>query len=377
MKILLLKKYNKIFAISDLHGNKKAFLAALKNFELLDYENNLHLQSEEYFIINGDLFDFYNKTKTNNDGEKMIKLQKEMTKNKLKKLFKNYQISNSDLISFINSAFHKEVLTKENKNIYEKLKKRLSETKIKIEILSALKVLDLLFYLQNQANYYPKNLLFILGNHDLDFLNLEWEYKSLQKNLIYCFLTDTLVIKYRELKDVSQNLEYISCGKINRKLLKLKIKEKLPFLNTFYHFVISNNLYVHGGIPRVLLTKLNSLEKLNTKIFSQTINKNIANYLSKSDSHSILICDQSPDLPTENSIEINKLLNKLKLKNLVVGHNPFLGLKQKEGQKFDIENPKVKKYISNIQKIDRIIKIDTGIKFGNIKAKIFEENTAN
>ena len=131
MKILLLKKYNKIFAISDLHGNKKAFLAALKNFELLDYENNLHLQSEEYFIINGDLFDFYNKTKTNNDGEKMIKLQKEMTKNKLKKLFKNYQISNSDLISFINSAFHKEVLTKENKNIYEKLKKRLSETKIK------------------------------------------------------------------------------------------------------------------------------------------------------------------------------------------------------------------------------------------------------
>lgn len=136
------------------------------------------------------------------------------------------------------------------------MSERLSEIKVKIEILVALKALDLLFYLQTQASLYPNNLLFILGNHDLDFLNLEWEYKSLQKNLIYCFLTDTLNIKYREFKDIFQNLEYISCGKINQKSLKLKIKEKLPFLNRFYQIIISQNLYVHGGILSILLTKI-------------------------------------------------------------------------------------------------------------------------
>jgi hypothetical protein len=41
--------------------------------------------------------------------------------------------------------------------------------------------------------------------------------------------------------------------------------------------------------------------------------------------------------------------------------------------KLDVSNLKVREYISNIQKIDRVIKIDTGIKFGNKKAKIFVE----
>lgn len=41
--------------------------------------------------------------------------------------------------------------------------------------------------------------------------------------------------------------------------------------------------------------------------------------------------------------------------------------------KLDISNPKIRKYIFDIAKIGRIIKLDTGIKFGNSKPKMFLE----
>jgi len=366
MNILDLQKFETIFSISDIHGNLPAFLHALKNAGLLDSNGDLNIDPKASIIINGDVFDyFYEKGIEDSDI-----LQNDILKNKdwAHNILKKYKVDDAEIFALIDWLYG----DRKELSYLSLLTQRISINKIRLEIVGALSVLELLNYLDVQKKSLPDRFFMLFGNHDLDFINGEWQYRSLQKNIVFSILKNNFIVQYQEFKDIKLNLSVIT---YNEHLLDQK-KEWMAYgskiskiFDERYCLALSKkSVYVHGGIPKEMLVECN-----NTDCDISKLKEILSKYsVKKAGSNSIFACDEKPDIPTSN-VELTKVfLSKLRKKRLVVGHNPFLDMESDDPIDLSIESvDRAKAY--SVYHLEYLVKSDTGIKYGNNRPAMYKE----
>lgn len=369
MSILNLEKYSKVYSISDIHGNLFALKNACLMAGLLDHNEDLVLTEKDVLVINGDVFDyFYPK-------EDELQLFSDCSFFKTKSwaidLLKKFSVTDIFILNIVDYIYGDDNILPSNLNDIEE---RIGKNKFKLEILGALHVLETFAYLDKQKNKYPSNLFVLIGNHDLDFLNGEWEFRSLQKNFIFSVLLNHLFLEYREYKDKSQNLPTIYNKFQDTSLKELWLKNGSKTFNIFnesYLFAYGKQyIYVHAGLPLEMLDEmLLSNFEINTPNLEKMVTKFSKN---KIGANSILTCDIGEDHPEKNKEKYLLVLSKFYKKRIVVGHNPFLGL-ESPSTVFDLKDKVIKDFTFSIFDLGYIVKLDQGIKFGNSHPKLFLE----
>lgn len=352
---LNLENFNTVYSVSDIHGRLDLLKKCLEKQGLLQGEN-LNLSSGECFLINGDVFDFFYPKNIQLFTDKGIDI------NWAFKL-----IENSGVSIHTRSMICNFLLDLANKNynlLITTLLQRISYEKIIQETIAAFKVFELITFLNLQKKKYPKQFYTLIGNHDLDFLNGEWEYRSLQKNILNWLLVGEFGLIYKEFKDKEKNLDYIefesqNTRQIKNQLLKLNkdLYSNLNFINEFYFMAISKKfIYVHGGIPYKTIVNI-----VNPDEFS------------KDSPNSYFTCDGLGNNPYNYLCKINNYLLQNGKSGLVVGHNPFLKL-AKSGLRVSLKDKDSQKYIFNINKDNTIIKLDCGVKVGSENIQCLVDN---
>jgi len=368
MNIIDLEKFKKIYSISDIHGNLPALLYSLNDNGLTDDDGTLNIEPEAALVINGDVFDYFFKKGTEDiDLSKSDILKSE---DWAYGILSTYQVSNVELISLVDWVYG----SNQELPYLSLLTQRLSINKIKLEVVGALSVLELLAFLDIYKKLFPNNLYMLFGNHDLDFISGEWQYRSLQKNIIFSIFRNNLIIEYLEFKDIKLSLPVITYNShlLNQKEDWIASGSKISSLfDEKYCFAISNDsVYVHGGIPKEMLLECAKTD-LNINILSEILSKYSTK---KAGINSIFTCDEEPDIPTSNVELIKIFLNRLHKKRLVVGHNPFLGIEADSPIDLSIESINRTKVFS-VCDLGYVVKSDTGIKYGNSQPVMYKEKT--
>ena len=370
MKILNLENYKKIYSISDIHGNLDAFKYACSQSGLLDFNGNINLDEEIAIVINGDVFDyFYNR---NDERKEFEKCSFYKPKSWAMEILNQFSVTDTGVIGVIDFIYG-DNFSSINK-VFDLIIQRIGKTKFKLEILGALHVLETLKYLEKQKTANKDGVFMLMGNHDLDFLNGEWEFRSLQKNFIYSVLQDQMFISYREHKDLKENLPSILLENNDYSRKKTWIDSGSPVINIIDEkniiAITGKNIYVHAGLPSKMLATLNTCfeDEISAKLL------NIAIFYSKNKigPDSIFTCDTVGDFPTENKDGYLEFLKKIYKERVIVGHNPFLGINNLS-EVVDISDLTKQELVFSIKDLGYVVKQDVGIKFGNSTPKFFIE----
>lgn len=352
MCILEIWDYENIYCISDLHWRKNLLIGSLEDKWLIDENKNIQIWSNDYLIINWDIFDRFCHDNVEKDSfNKWLSLAYDL-------------IPQFDLDIEVKSKIIQFIWDLENERlnkIISSLLERMSYQDIIKEVIYGLLVVELLIYLDAQKERLKSNLVIILGNHDYDFLSWSRLYRSLQKNVISWFYFNQFWIEYLELKELKRWLKVIESDKLN---FKKHSFSKITTLFWEYFAVLSKkNVYTHSWIPKELM------EWLCTSDYKQIIHQYI-----KWNPLRFLECDDS-ERPSQNIQLIWKYLKALWKENLVVWHNAFLWLELLHWDiRFNLEDPIVKEYIKSIRTIWWcIIKLDCWWKYTFWEANIFKE----